>query len=108
MSESKTFNQSLNIPVRWSSEIKQVLSGLSENSAGNGTNRRSVNHIYLKEELTYGRLKREANSFLCSQVKSKWGGNWSGTLGDHGIETKVTCQSCLKIANRFLTQTTHD
>lgn len=95
------FNEALNIPVNWSSEIKEVLSGLNINSMGNGTKKNTVFHIYLKERLEAGKLKRDANNFLCSPVKSKHFGDWSGSLGDDGQEAKVTCKSCLKFAERF-------
>lgn len=101
--EAIKFNNSLNIPVKWSSEIKQVLSGLNDGSSGNGCKKNTVNHIYLHEDLIQGKLKRLKNNFLCSTVKSKHHGNWSGTLGDFGLEHKVDCKQCLKIAERFTT-----
>jgi hypothetical protein len=101
ISENIEFNKSLNIPVKWSSEIKEVLSGLNINSMGNGTKRNTVNHVFLHEELKSGKLFRETNSFLCSPVSSKHHGNWSGTLGEDKLKRKVSCKSCLKLANRF-------
>ncbi|WNM19258.1 hypothetical protein [Flavobacterium capsici] len=102
--EAIEFNNSLEIPVKWSSEIKQVLSGLSEKSSGNGWKKNTVRHIYLHESFSSGRLKREAKNFLCSQVKSKYSGNWSGTLGENGLEYKVNCQKCLEISNKLKTK----
>lgn len=99
--ENIAFNKSLNIPVKWSSEVKQVLSGLSENSNGCGTKKNTVLHVYLHEVLKSGRLSRESNSYLCTQVEARWNGNWSGTIGTNKLERRVTCKSCLKIAKRF-------
>lgn len=100
-SNSYKFNTSLNIPVKWSPEIKQNLSGLSADSSGDAFKKNTVFHIYLHENLDSGRLKRNSKDYLCTQVSAKWGGNWSGTVGAQTENYKVTCKSCLKIANRF-------
>jgi len=96
--EAKRFNDSLNIPARWTPEIKRVLSGLSETSAGNGCYKNTVAHVYLLEDLNEGRLNREAGNFLCTTDK----GYLSDSL-DYQDEyaTKVTCKKCLEIAKRW-------
>lgn len=99
--EAIKFNNSLNVPVKWSSEIKQVLSGLRDGSNGCGSKKNTVRHIFIHEDVDSGRMKRQKNNFLCSSVKSKWGGNWSGVLGESGLEFKVTCKQCLKLSERF-------
>ena len=92
-----------NIPFKFSIEIKECLSGLSENSRGNGTKKNSVTHIYTLESIGFGKLKRAKHEFLCSKVKAHTGGNWSWTLGEHaGIKgNQVTCKQCLKLMEKW-------
>lgn len=80
--EVRVFWERYKIPFKFTVEIKESLSGLGANSCGNGRKRNTVTHLYSGE-------------FLCSPVKSKVGGDWSGTLGDGSIDI-VTCKSCLK------------
>lgn len=92
------------IPFKFSIQIKEVLSGLGLNSMGNGTNRRTVYHVFVMEEFNSGGLVRKKGSFLCSSVKSKTGGNWSGSLGNEYAspkDTVITCKACLRIMERF-------
>ena len=99
------FNRALNIPGRWFPEIKHRLGGLMENSAGNGTCKNSVVHVYLLEDLHDGRLHRNARDFLCTQPE----GNHFKELITEESEPwncenlQVTCQQCLKIAKRWAT-----
>lgn len=105
--ESEAFNACLNVPVKWRTGMKDVLSGLSPTSAGNGINKSTVGHIELLEPLAEGRLSREAGEFLCSRNKGKqWSDNshlrcydGNGNLYD----AKVTCKACLKMAQRWKT-----
>ena len=46
---------------------KDVISGLTENSWGDGQKANTVYHVYLKEPLHDGRLYRSAGDFLCSR-----------------------------------------
>lgn len=85
--------------------MKDVLSGLLENSDGNGMNKATVGHIELLEELTEGKLKRDPGEFLCTKNKGK---QWSGvseklyTDGNgERYNAKVTCKACLKSAKRW-------
>jgi hypothetical protein len=97
--QNTSFNDSLNIPVRWVSQHKPVLSGLSESSSGNGMNRRSVHHIYLEEDLSYGRLSRRSGSFLCAPSTGR---HFNDCISGEGSkDIKVSCSACLKIAKRF-------
>lgn len=95
-----SFNESLNIPVKWSPEIKEVLSGLGASSQGNGYKKNTVIHVFLHEELQTGKLIRKPFTFLCSEPKTA--GNWSGALGGQdNFNQKVTCITCLKVVKRF-------
>lgn len=100
-------NSLLRIPVRWTSGLKSVLSGLSRNSNGSGENRRSVTHILLLEPLEEHGLSRHANTFLCTTGGGSNGRAWTGKLhtSDSGNDgeyvSEVTCKQCLKLAKRW-------
>lgn len=100
-------NGKLHIPVRWTSGLKTVLSGLSQNSAGTGDNARSVIHILLLESLSDGRFHRSANTFLCTSAGGTNGKAWTERLHNHSVGvngpyvSKVTCKQCLKLAQRW-------
>ena len=100
-------NNILNIPVRWTSGFKSVLSGLSENSMGNGMNKRTVIHILLLEDLKEGAFKRKSGSFLCTSKSGTDGKEWVDLdcpSYDHegSYVTGITCKACLKRAERWL------
>lgn len=97
--EDEAFNASLSIPVPWEVAIKDVLSGLSETSMGNGANKSTVQHVRLKADLVDGRLVRHAGDFLCTGPAGSNGKRWSG----EGFTSRaaVTCKACLKLAKRF-------
>ena len=81
------------LPFKWEGRIKEVLSGLTENSDGTGHKKNTVIHIRLLEDFQRGRLVRKSGEYLCTQKKVS---NW----GDGGIYEKeeVTCKTCLKRA----------
>ena len=104
--EAEEFNNRFDIPVKWVSGIKVVLSGLSERSNGTGTYKNTVTHVLLKENLREGRLRREKGDFLCGQ-KSK-AQYWFDKDEDIAIDPngnpynrKITCKQCLKIMERW-------
>jgi hypothetical protein len=106
--EAATFNATLHIPVAWKVGIKDVLSGLLERSMGNGRNAATVEHIWLQEDLHEGRLQRKKGDFLCTSASGSNGKQWSAQTekthfdGDgKSYLPKVTCQACLKIAQRW-------
>lgn len=96
-------NSQFLLPVPWRSAIKDVLSGLSDNSFGDGRSKSTVNHIYLLDYMKIGRIKRDAGDFLCTTANGSNGKKWS-ILGTD-LQTKfddmpeVTCSSCLKLAH---------
>ncbi len=100
-------NSKLNIPVRWTSGQKKVLSGLMARSAGTGENVRTVNHVLLLENIDDGRLKRHANGFLCTTSSGSNGEFWTGYLdaydsdADGKFVSRITCKQCLSIAERW-------
>lgn len=94
---SRKFNMSLNIPVKWRPEIRRVLSGLTENSMGDGMNKRTVTHVFLLEPFSGGRLNRKEGSFLCSKD--------SGSFSDHIMlyedsDLKVSCKKCIELCHK--------
>lgn len=98
----KNFWNQYNIPFEFTVEIKERLNGLSFNSMGNGTAKNSVFHIFVKEDIKIKHLKRKAGSFLCSPQKAKWGGNWSGQLGENDYKKHIiTCKACLQKLEKF-------
>lgn len=107
--EGEALIASLHLPVRWETGIKDVLSGLSARSWGNGRSRATVEHIRLLEPLKDGRLKREAGDFLCTSA--------GGTNGQQYIDPRPemfldgegqrymaapSCTACLKFAKKYI------
>jgi len=81
--------------VKWTTAIKEVLSGLSAKSNGTGRNKATVEHILLLENMKVGRLKRGAGDFLCSNSRAIWGAGYTD------MTSMVTCKACLAIAERL-------
>lgn len=98
--EARAFDAGLGVPVQWQPGIKDVLSGLSEHSLGDGRKRTTVHHILLLEPLSCGRLSRNAGDFLCTSANGSAGKQWSGQPGDDRC-VKVTCKQCLSLAKRW-------
>jgi len=107
--DAETFNSRIMLPVNWGVGIKDTLSGLSENSWGDGRNRATVEHIYLFDALEIGKLKRKAGDFLCTSASNSNGKRWSGIVAEHHVDSdgnqyqpKVTCKACLARAQRYM------
>ena len=102
---AKAFHDSLHFPVKYHVGIKEVLSGLSANSAGNGYKQNTVIHLILEQDFQIGRMKRKAGDFLCTQPKSRYGADWSGTKNSphSGLppEPEVTCRKCLNLLSKY-------
>lgn len=98
--EAFEFNHSLNLPFRWTPDIKVVLSGLSANSAGDGMNRRSVLHVRVLEQFKDGRFVRDTGDFLCGKDNSVYQDFSAPNESDKNTR-KVTCKQCIKAAERF-------
>lgn len=93
LADKKTLQEEAvnNLPFKWKAQIKEVLSGLSDNSNGAGWKKNTVIHVQLLEDFKRGRLSRNKGDYLCSPKKVP---NW----GDGGDYTEVTCKVCLKRA----------
>ena len=108
--EAGIFNATINVPVKWTVGQKDVLSGLSETSWGDGRNARTVNHILLQEDLAEGRLRRGKGDFLCTSGAGANGKQWAGAAQINCVDgdgkaylPKVTCKQCLKLIKRWMT-----
>ena len=99
-------NAALNIPVRWTSGQKSVLSGLTENSMGTGRYARSVNHVLLLEPIREGQFWRARGDFLCTSANGSNGKRWSFP-NTHCADKEgrfvapITCKACLTAARRW-------
>lgn len=103
--EAEDFNRTLLPGVSWVPGQKEVLSGLSETSMGNGRRKNTVDHIYLLEDFQQGRIKRKKGDFLCSSSSKMNGQRWSGVVDSSlvdGSMPKITCKKCIEIANRMI------
>lgn len=107
--DAEAFNARIALPVRWDTGIKDVLSGLSESSWGDGRSKATVEHILLLEPLQAGRLNRHAGDFLCTSVSGTNGKRWSSKIVERGhdgrgqpFQPKITCKACLAQAARWM------
>jgi len=107
--DAEAFNAKIALPVRWDVGIKDVLSGLSERSWGDGRSKATVEHIYLLEPLLDGRLSRLAGDFLCTAAAGTNGKRWSTKVVERchdgegtPYQPKVTCKACLALAQRWI------
>ncbi len=98
--EAAAFNESLNIPFRWTPDIKVVFSGLTANGGGDGMNRRSVYHVRVLESFHDGRFVREKGDFLCGKDKSALQ-DYTTPDESEKESRKITCKQCIKAAERF-------
>ena len=106
MRRAAEVNASLLIPVPWTSGFKSVLSGLSENSWGDGRSLRTVIHVLLLGDVREGRFVRNSGNFLCTAPGGSDGMQWvspaTHRTGEHGnFVSEITCKQCLKIASRW-------
>lgn len=97
--EDQAFNDTLRLPVKWHPDIKDVLSGLTEHSNGDGRSRATVVHIRLSEDLKEGRLRRSAGDMLCTSSSQNNGRHWYG----HSYEERgrISCARCLALAKKW-------
>lgn len=106
--EARAFNAGITLPVQWDVGIKDVLSGLSEGSWGDGRNKATVEHIYLLEDFEAGRFKRRKGDFLCTSASGNNGKRWSTTVerahdgAGAPYQPKVTCKACLRLVARWM------
>ena len=103
------FYSKYNIPFKFDIGQKEVLSGLSVNSWGDGQKQNTVQHILVLQEFVNGRFGRKSGDFLCTSKNGSNGENWSGqallirhTDGNGtGYMPEPTCKQCLKILSKY-------
>jgi hypothetical protein len=107
--DADAFHARLKLPCRWDVGIKDLLSGLSAASWGDGRGQATVQHVLLLEDLCAGRLKRRAGDFLCTSAAGSNGKRWSGQVehravdgGGQRYKPQVTCKACLAAAARWI------
>lgn len=110
-----SFNAKLALPVKWDVGIKDVLSGLSERSMGDGRSKATVEHIYLLEPLQDGRMARKAGDFLCTPATGSNGKRWSSKVVERAFDgdgspyqPMVTCKACLSRASKWMSDRVAD
>lgn len=107
--EANIFYTQYNIPFKFDIGEKEVLSGLSENSWGDGQKKNTVQHILVLEDFQKGKLTRQYGDFLCTSKSKNNGQNWSGGatfirykngLGEDYMPMP-TCKQCLKYLKKW-------
>lgn len=105
---AKKYFENLNIPFTFDVGEKEVLSGLSENSHGDGRRKNTTIHLVVLEDIGE-RLKRKKGDFLCTSVSGTNGNSWSDQNlyirhingdGDKYMPT-ITCKQCLKLLKKY-------
>lgn len=101
--ESFEFWEQYSIPFVYITDIKPVLSGLSANSNGDGTNRATVAHVILHEAFKDGRISRKQGEFLCSQPKGNHNYFFKDDIKNSTVQLQdaVTCKGCLAKLERY-------
>lgn len=97
--EVEEFWDQYDIPFAYGIQIKPVKSGYTESSWGDGSNRSTVWHIVLNEDVSLGRLKRDKGEFLCSQPTFI---PYSEIEPHKERSHKITCKACLDKMKKFL------
>lgn len=102
-----SFYAQYNIPCLFKAEIKHVLSGLTEQSTGNGVKKNTVYHFMFLENWKSEKLIRSFGDFLCTSPKGDNGHFHelrSQTISQNPTPSIVTCKKCLKLMERWKTK----
>ena len=106
--KAQAINAAITLPIVWEPAIKDVLSGLSASSWGDGRNKATVQHIRLLAPLQAGRMKRQEGDFLCTAQSGSNGKAWTGQQkcrfhdGDgQAYDAPITCKKCLELAEKI-------
>lgn len=105
--EAAAFYRTLALPFAWTIGVKQVRSGLTERSFGDGANRNSVTHIQFTEDFAQGRLVRARGEYLCTTDRGAMGvldSEAADPLDSAGKPFKPipTCKTCVKMLARWM------
>ena len=98
------FWKDYDLPFEYDVAQKGRRSQLQRGSTGTGTTSQTVNHLYVLESFEQGRLKREANRYLCdNQAEFRFTEVRGMDLDGESFVPRVTCQTCLSRMERFQT-----
>lgn len=100
---AREFWNQYDIPVQWDVAIKGRRSGLSRGSWGDGRAANTVEHLFIQESFEDGRLKRDADTYLCddsAELRFSEGERRQNSEGDTYIPP-VTCSRCLDLMARW-------
>lgn len=93
------------LPFKYTAGIKDVLSGLSASSWGDGRKANTVQHILLLEPYDSPRLSRRHMDFLCTNPAGSNGKNWTDNKRETWVDddnkeytAPITCKLCLRQA----------
>lgn len=98
-SNVQAFYERYEIPFEFFTSNKNVMSGLSEGSAGDGQRKNSKQHLVFKADFK----GKKFGDFLCGNSKANWGANWVRKGDDQTTKKdRVTCLTCLKKMKKYL------
>lgn len=102
--EATAFWANYELPFEYAVKIKGRRSGLSRGSWGDGRAADTVEHLYVRETFTDGRLERDADVFLCTNdnahIEFDGGITRRGPDGESYVPS-VTCSTCLERMERW-------
>lgn len=107
-SRAREFWNQFDIPFQWDVGIKGRLSGLSRGSWGDGRAENTVEHLYVAESFSEGRLSRPSDSYLCdpkSAVSPHFPFEGVRAVNSDGEDYRppITCKRCLDLMDRWRT-----
>jgi hypothetical protein len=82
--------------IKFHPSYKMVLSGLSENSFGCGTHKKTVWHARLTEDYKNGRMERKKGDFLCAKLTRSTFDVKDADEWQMGQGVEVNCKACVK------------
>lgn len=100
---AEEFYDQYEIPFEWDVAIKGRRSGLGRGSWGDGRAADTVNHLFVCESFSKGRLERSAESYLCTPGTPEFQFTEERHLDgdDEEYRPKVTCKTCLERMERW-------
>lgn len=107
---AREFWEQYAIPFEWDVAIKGRRSGLLRGSNGNGRRSDTVNHLYVREPFSEGRLSRPEDCYLCDTegddaAQFQFDGERQVNSGGEEYRPRVTCQRCLDLMDRWKVET---
>ena len=103
---AREFWNQYSIPFQWDVAIKARLSGMTRDSWGDGRAADTVEHLYVREGFSEGRLTRDADRYLCddsAEFRHTEGERRQNSDGEEYIPP-VTCSRCLDLMDRWRTE----